>query len=263
MDIKKLIEAFLADPEKMDPDLIYNEFSLQFELGIFLRENGYKVYFEKNINSFIEESFKKGKIIPKEAKDLKNFNKEMNDYVKEKEKTYVKHEMDLCIINGNERYAIELKFPTNGLNEQRAITFIKDLQFMELVKDPEKELNFTKTYCLLLVKKGDDFAGEKFIEATENTNGKNSDKSKKNDSCNKLLYSFFRSENESNTEICATNLEKYKKSFEANQEKKLKDKKIKKARQVPIDTKLKGSYQIQWEQSKANDEYWFYLQENK
>ena len=58
MDIKKIIKNFLKEelPQKLemlnnkDPD-IYNEFSLQHELGIYLREQlgeKYKVQFERN-----------------------------------------------------------------------------------------------------------------------------------------------------------------------------------------------------------------------
>lgn len=137
MDIKELIEAFLADSEKMDPDLIYNEFSLQFELGIFLRENGYKVYFEKNVES---EDICKGNGV----------------------KEFVKKEMDLYIIDGKNKYAIELKFPTNGFYKKRMFHFIKDIRFMEQVKELP---NFEKTYCLTLVK--NDSVGEKFFKGND------------------------------------------------------------------------------------------------
>ena len=53
MDIKELIEEFLEDKEIMKNERIYNEFSLQFELGFYLRNQGYEVYFEKNITEQI------------------------------------------------------------------------------------------------------------------------------------------------------------------------------------------------------------------
>lgn len=138
MGIKELIEKeFLKDDSIMNDERIYNEFSLQFELGVYLRDKGYKVYFEKNV--------------------------ENEDVCKDNDvKGFVKKEMDLYIIDGEKKYAIELKFPTNGFYIKRMFHFIKDIRFMEQVK---KLPNFEKTYCLTLVK--NDSVGEKFFKGND------------------------------------------------------------------------------------------------
>lgn len=125
IDLKNLIEKFLKDTTVMNSDRIYNEFSLQFELGFFLRDKlknkGFKVQFERNVAFF-------------------NGNK----------KKFIKKEMDLVIFNNNksEKYAIELKFPTNKTPSKRMPHFLEDVVFMENVKD---KLDFERTYCLTLV----------------------------------------------------------------------------------------------------------------
>lgn len=134
LDLKTYIDEFMNSSIICD-DNIYNEFSLQHELGIFLRfkleSQGFKVKFEKNVDEFKES----------EKKD------------------FVKKEMDLVVLNKskNEKFAVELKFPTNGAHSKRMYDFIKDIKFMEQVK---YDLNFTKTFCLCVVnseKKGDGF----------------------------------------------------------------------------------------------------------
>ena len=102
MDLKALIEQFFKDFNKnyiicnkddLDVELntdrigIYNEFSLQFELGMFLRsylDKNYVVEFERNVKCF---KIDKSKTIKKEL-DIVVFNKGLT-----------------------EKYAIELKFP--------------------------------------------------------------------------------------------------------------------------------------------------------
>lgn len=105
---------------------VYNEFSLQHELGIFLREilkkEGYKVEFERNIRHF--EIFKT-----------------------------VKKEIDIVIYkednkgNKKDKYAIELKFPRKGQYPEQMYSFVKDIMFMEQLKNN----GFKKTYCMTLV----------------------------------------------------------------------------------------------------------------
>ena len=58
MNIKKLIEMFAKT--RINNDDIYNEFSLQHELGIFLREKlkTFKVEFERNVKFFSENQDK-------------------------------------------------------------------------------------------------------------------------------------------------------------------------------------------------------------
>lgn len=113
---------------------LYNEISLQLELGIYLRNLcgslGYKVQFERNINSFVPISTPLG--------------------------GFVKKEIDIVIFNGDkdkpekstERYAIELKFPVNGEYPEQMFKFITDMQFMEEVK---VHADFKETYCITLV----------------------------------------------------------------------------------------------------------------
>lgn len=121
--IGKLIQEFLNILGTKEAD-IYNEFSLQHELGIFLREKlkGYKVQFERNI-SFFEGSTN-------------------NDFVKK--------EIDIVIYKTDfsEKYAIELKYPRNGQYPETMFSFLKDIKFMEQVKN---NLGFTKTYVLTIV----------------------------------------------------------------------------------------------------------------
>ena len=97
---------------------VYNEFSLQHELGIFLRQRlpGFKVQFERNVSFF----------------NIKNT---------------VKHEIDIVIYNESEKYAIELKQPRNGQHPEQMFSFIKDIEFMEQLK----EEGFDGTYCLTYV----------------------------------------------------------------------------------------------------------------
>ena len=115
--MKSTLEYFMNKevPVMVKNGEIDNEFGLQFELGYYLREKGYKVYFEKNIRS----------------------------------KDTCKHEIDLVVQKDNKRYAIELKFQ-KGINVGRTVAiynFIKDIQFAEELK----ELNFDATYCITMV----------------------------------------------------------------------------------------------------------------
>lgn len=121
--MKKLIEDFLNYelPKLINSDSIYNEFSLQHEIGIYLRANmpDYKVQFERNATYF-----------------------GINDTVK--------HEIDIAVFkekDKGERYAIELKYPKNGQYPEEMYQFIKDIRFMEQVKNA----GFTEAYCITLV----------------------------------------------------------------------------------------------------------------
>ena len=108
---------------------VYNEISLQLELGNYLRNQlkDFNVRFERNIEFY--------------AKEL--------DKAK-----FTKREIDIVLFKGEDEtkpqeiYAIELKFPRNGQYPEEMYAFIKDIKFMEEVKS---ELNFTSTYCLTLV----------------------------------------------------------------------------------------------------------------
>lgn len=109
---------------------IYNEFSFQHELGIYLRNKlpEYKIQFERNVTYF--------------QKQMSNF--------KTTEKP-VKHEIDITIFNKEltECYAIELKYPRNGQYPESMYSFIKDIKFMEQLKTA----GFKETYCITIVDK--------------------------------------------------------------------------------------------------------------
>ncbi len=117
---------------------IYNEFSLQHELGEFLKMKfkndlnysefkDFKVQYERNVEDFF---------------DGRNLNKE---------EQFIKSEMDIVIFKDfnkdSDKYAIELKFPTNKTPSKRMPHFLEDIIFMENVNE---HLDF-KTYCLTLV----------------------------------------------------------------------------------------------------------------
>lgn len=115
---KILLQTFLNT--KVSKDNIYNEFSLQHELGIFLRENlkNQKVEFERNISFF--------------------------DFAKD---DFVKKEIDISIYDRNKNLcAIELKFPRNGKYPEEMFSFCKDIKFLEQLKS-----KFEKCYFLLIV----------------------------------------------------------------------------------------------------------------
>lgn len=114
-------------------DELYNEISLQLELGLYLRDalkgSGFKVQYERNIESFNPRLHKSG---------------------------FVKKEIDIVIFDGDkpgiskERYAIELKFlkKENGKIPEGIYACVTDMQFMEEVK---KHADFQETYCITLV----------------------------------------------------------------------------------------------------------------
>lgn len=116
--MKNLLQTFLNT--KVSKDNIYNEFSLQHELGIFLRENlkNQKVEFERNISFF--------------------------DFAKD---DFVKKEIDICVYDKNKNICtIELKFPRNGQYPEQMFSFCKDIKFLEQLKS-----KFEKCYFLLIV----------------------------------------------------------------------------------------------------------------
>lgn len=104
--------------------LIYNEFSLQHALGAYLKNklgNGYRVEFERNS----ERCFGI--------------------------KTSTKHEIDIVVYNGNHRKcAIELKFPRNRQYPEQMFSFIKDISFLEELKNAS-QCPFKEAYAITLV----------------------------------------------------------------------------------------------------------------
>ena len=120
LKLNALVQDFFKSVITRNID-IYNEFSLQHELGIFLREAlpTYKVQFERNVSYFTNDN-----------------------------KT-IKKEIDIAVFSEDkaEKYAIELKCPLNGQYPEQMYSFVKDIKFMEQLK----ERGFTNTYCVVLV----------------------------------------------------------------------------------------------------------------
>lgn len=142
--MKKVLEKFFDYAYDNEIE-IYNEFSLQHELGIYLRNilSKYKIEFERNVDCFNID----------------------------KHKT-IKKEIDISIIRGTEKFAIELKFPRNGQYPEQMYSFIKDIKFLEQLK----EHKFKKVFSVVLV---------------DDTNFYKYSKHQKK----KEIYSFFRNQN--------------------------------------------------------------------
>lgn len=128
-ELLELLEEFMHLKQTNEDDiLVYNEISLQLELGLYLRQKGYTVRFERNIGEYVEDT-----------------------------SDFVKKEIDIVAYKGKneleaEKIAIELKFPRNGQYPEQMFSFIKDIKFMEQVKNAVcKEGKFTETYVLTLV----------------------------------------------------------------------------------------------------------------
>lgn len=104
--MKQLFDGFFNEITN-DNIEIYNEFSLQHELGIYLRSNmpNKKIQFEKNVKEFFGN------------------------------KDFEKKEIDISIIDNNKlETAIELKFPRNGQVPESMFSFCKDICFLEQLK---------------------------------------------------------------------------------------------------------------------------------
>ena len=89
---------------------IYNEFSLQHELGVYLRHRlgDLKVQFERNVAYF---GFDSGQ--------------------------FEKREIDISIFSADQqqlKVAIELKFPRNGQYPEQMFSFCKDIVFLEQLR---------------------------------------------------------------------------------------------------------------------------------
>lgn len=121
----RLIQQFFQPTDV----LIYNEASLQFELGKFLQSLGFTVRFERNVSKYttvgMNSNFTKKEI------DIVFFERGKDEFS-----------------NNTDKYAIELKFPRNGQHPNQMLHFIEDIKFMEEVKT---HLSFKETYVLTLV----------------------------------------------------------------------------------------------------------------
>jgi len=101
-----LIAPFLASVA-MGRIEIYNEFSLQHELGIFLRTKfpDYRVQFERNVSFFFQQPM-----------------------------SFTKREIDISVFSSDRtvlKCAIELKYPRNGQYPKQMFSFCKDIAFAE------------------------------------------------------------------------------------------------------------------------------------
>ena len=114
-DFNDFTNSFFNYKKKNEID-IYNEFSFQHEIGIFIKNNfsEYKVEFERNVSFF------------------------------EITEDTIKKEIDISVFSPDkkEKYAIELKFPRNGQVPEQMYSFVKDIRFMEELK----HFGFTNTY---------------------------------------------------------------------------------------------------------------------
>lgn len=138
--IEDAIIKVLNKLKEKEDSYIYNEISLQNELGIELRKEfknkNIRIFFEKNVKSLYEKEC--------EANEM------------------VKKEIDLFICDGSkvdegkkEAYAIELKFVKRENNRvpENLYDFVKDMRFMEQIKEYDKEYRtkIITTYVLTIV----------------------------------------------------------------------------------------------------------------
>jgi len=102
---------------------IYNEFSVQFELAMYLRvslNKHYKIQLERNIA-----------------------------YMGLNKRDFLKKEMDIVVFNQSksEKYCIEIKFSNNGQYPEQMFSICKDIKSLEQLK----EHGFTRSYELVIV----------------------------------------------------------------------------------------------------------------
>ncbi len=125
MRISELLAPFVASVAQGRVEF-YNEFSLQHELGIFLRSQlpDYRVQFERNVEYFFGS--KSG---------------------------FTKREIDITVFSPDKRelpYAIELKFPRNGQHPEQMFSFCKDIAFAEELKEGRGGRGFSQAGVVIL-----------------------------------------------------------------------------------------------------------------
>jgi len=101
-----LVQPFLSAVEAGKVE-VYNEFSLQHELGVFLRSTrpDLKIQFERNVSFFFPDKSK-----------------------------FTKREIDISAFSPSNKglaFAIELKYPRNGQHPEQMFSFCKDIAFAE------------------------------------------------------------------------------------------------------------------------------------
>lgn len=109
MAVAELVDEFFADVSKGEIE-IYNEPSLQYELGCYLRNSArqYKVQFERPVSFF---GLGKERLAKKEI-DIAAFTPDHQD-----------------------RVAIEVKYPRNGQYPEQMFKFCQDIEFLEQLTD--------------------------------------------------------------------------------------------------------------------------------
>lgn len=146
--MKDYITEFLGEVSSGQVD-IYNEFSLQHELGIFLRKktDSLKIQFERNVAYF-------------------GFNKQ----------NFAKKEIDIAVFSPNLdilQCVIEVKYPRNGQIPEQMFSFCNDIQFCEQLRSS----GFKEAYVLILVEDKGFYSGKKdtgiysFFRARKTING--------------------------------------------------------------------------------------------
>jgi hypothetical protein len=120
--LSQLIRPFFDSVASGETE-IYNEFSLQHELGIFLRAQfqGHNVRFERNVSSFFNGNF-----------------------------SFTKREIDITIFSKEQQqlhWAIELKYPRNGQHPEQMFSFCRDIAFAEELK----EAGFARAAVVIVV----------------------------------------------------------------------------------------------------------------
>lgn len=121
-ELAALVTQFAASVASGSTE-IYNEFSLQHELGVFLRRelSQYKVQFDRNVRYFAPQSA-----------------------------GFVKREIDISVFAPDKselKYAIELKYPRNGQYPEQMFSFCKDIAFLEQMK----AVGFSRAALLIFV----------------------------------------------------------------------------------------------------------------
>jgi len=140
---KKIIEGFFDFIRKNNLNL-YNEFSFQFEFGIFLRREfpKLKVEFERNVE------------ILNKNKDI--FTKKEIDVIVYKD--LPKGEKDFL-------WAIELKFPRKGQTPEQMFKIVEDIKFCEELSSN----GFRKATQITLV--DEEYQGKSFFEVVGKNEG--------------------------------------------------------------------------------------------
>jgi hypothetical protein len=167
MEMDKTIRDFIETLKSGETE-VYNEFSLQHELGIFLREKlpGKKVKFEWNVKRIFEDKT----------------NEEINQ-------EFLKKEIDITVFEKDKKIpccAVELKFPRNGQYPEQMYSFCRDIRFAEQLR----EYGVSETFVLILVDDALFYSWPKEKKGTSD----------------KKIYEYFRGQEKDNVRIVSEKL---------------------------------------------------------